>query len=96
MNGQSGFATLADDQGTPVRWKVGTLLAVVALAISLVLQVARAGAKSEKLETLAQDVKELKAQAAAFIAYGVRQEDIIRRQDAMDKKLDQLLERRGR
>lgn len=95
MSTEDGFAALADDRGTPVKWKVATILAAAALIVSVVLQIAKAGAKSERLDMLTSDVRDLKAAAAAVIRMEARQEEFSRRQDAMDGKIDKLLDRRN-
>lgn len=94
---------LIDDEGTPVRWKAATVIATAALVVSVVIQIAKAGAKSERLDNLSAKaekietrVDRLEGQAAEVAGFRVRQEEIIRRMDSFEKKLDKLLERRSR
>ncbi len=88
------YTALVDDRGTPVRWKVATVLSAAALIVSLVLQIAKAGAKSEKLDNLAAKVTSIESQLDIVARMDERQKETLRRLDQLDAKVDKALERR--
>jgi hypothetical protein len=75
MNAQS----LVDDQGTPIRWKFATVLAVAAFLITLAIAIANAGAKSERLEATAKRVEKLEAVVSKVDRLESWKEDVSRR-----------------
>jgi hypothetical protein len=70
---------LVDDHGTPIRWKVATLIACAGLVLVLVSAVSSAGAKSERLDTLAKEMEALKLLPVKMAGMEGWKEDVSRR-----------------
>jgi hypothetical protein len=76
---QAQINGLVDDQGTPIRWKAATIISSTALALTLVISIAKAGAKAEKLDNLGAKVEKLEALAPKVERLDAWRESVDRR-----------------
>jgi hypothetical protein len=85
------FGGLADDRGTPIRWKAATVLSLAAFVITLALLLTSAGARAERLETVVRDVKDMKALPAKVDRLETWKEDVMRRLTSIDETQKEML-----
>ncbi|MEO7957876.1 MAG: hypothetical protein ABIW76_14410 [Fibrobacteria bacterium] len=85
---------LVDDSGKPINWKVTTLISLIALVLTVLAVVGTAAARWERLDTVKEDVKELKSLTPRVTINEAKTQFIAEQVVEINKKVDRLLERR--